>query len=296
MSYIINRTDGTKLTELIDGNIDQIATDLTLIGKSASSYGEYINENLVRLLENFSNTTKPLNPIQGQLWYDTLEKRLKIYDDDAGFKLTSGTFVASSIPSSIAQGDIWIDSSRRQLYFNDGVSTILAGPYDSAVTGFNIVEVLDIYGLPHTVIELWVGTNLFGIISNDDLYTPDSYAMYTNIIYPGLNLVNMSTITNIANPVNSYDAVNKLSMINHGKTLPLVVSADISRYTGDKNEKIIINYLDRLFPANEYGVDGVQGPRCKVICTDTTSVEPYTIRQFTLIDGSWTYQSYYTIS
>ena len=42
MSYIINKTDGSVLTEITDGNIDQVATDITLIGKSASAYGEYM--------------------------------------------------------------------------------------------------------------------------------------------------------------------------------------------------------------------------------------------------------------
>ena len=40
MSYIINKTDGSVLTEIVDGTVDQTATDLTLVGKNASSYGE----------------------------------------------------------------------------------------------------------------------------------------------------------------------------------------------------------------------------------------------------------------
>ena len=53
MSYIIHKTDGTILTEIIDGAIDQLSTDLTLLGKNANSYGEYWNENFVHVLENF---------------------------------------------------------------------------------------------------------------------------------------------------------------------------------------------------------------------------------------------------
>ena len=79
MSYIINKTDGSVLTEIVDGTVDQTATDLTLIGKNASSYGEAFNENFIRILENFANTSSPNNPIQGQLWFDTGENRLKIY-------------------------------------------------------------------------------------------------------------------------------------------------------------------------------------------------------------------------
>ena len=59
MSYIIHKTDGTILTEIIDGSIDQITTDLTLLGKDSSSYGESWNENFIHILENFANTTSP---------------------------------------------------------------------------------------------------------------------------------------------------------------------------------------------------------------------------------------------
>ena len=38
MSYIINKTDGSELTTIIDGTFDQTATDLTLIGKNTSTY------------------------------------------------------------------------------------------------------------------------------------------------------------------------------------------------------------------------------------------------------------------
>ena len=92
MSYIINRTDGTILTEIVDGNVDQTSTDLTLIGKNASTYGELLNENFVFLLENFASTSSPNNPIIGQLWYDKSTAQLKVYDG-SGFKAAGGTFV-----------------------------------------------------------------------------------------------------------------------------------------------------------------------------------------------------------
>jgi hypothetical protein len=286
MSYTINRTDGTELIKISDGNIDQVSTDLTLIGKSASAYGEFLNENLVHLLENFANATRPSYPIQGQLWYDTVEGRLKVYDG-RGFKLTGGTIVSDVVPSSISQGDIWIDSSRQQLYFNDGTATILAGPYDPAVTGFTIVEVLDIYGLPHTILKVIIGTVLFGIFSNDT-FTPDSNTLgYTGIIKSGLNLNSLSTITNVIDPTDDYEVVNKLSMTNAVKLAPLSLSINITSFTGDKNALIISEYLNKVFPAGEYGVANVQGPVCRAICTDGSTV---TIRQFKLIDGVWNWQ------
>jgi hypothetical protein len=42
MTYKINNTENVEITQIIDGTIDQ-TTDLTLIGKNVSGYGEYIN-------------------------------------------------------------------------------------------------------------------------------------------------------------------------------------------------------------------------------------------------------------
>ena len=65
MTYSILLTNGTALTSITDGSVDN-TTDLTLIGKNSTGYGNYINENFVHILENFSNSSPPNSPIQGQ--------------------------------------------------------------------------------------------------------------------------------------------------------------------------------------------------------------------------------------
>lgn len=119
MTYLINKTDGSLLAELADSSINQTVTDLTLIGKNVTGYGEYINENFVKLLENFSSATPPNNPILGQIWYDSIENRIKIYDGNE-FVNSSGPIISSSTPLSSKKGDFWFNSLEKQLYFMTG--------------------------------------------------------------------------------------------------------------------------------------------------------------------------------
>ena len=196
MSYTILKTDGSALTSVVDGTIDQLSTDLTLIGKNFSGFGAFINDNFVRLLENFSNTVEPSNPITGQLWFDTTENRLKVYDGNV-FKVSGGTIVSNTIPSSISAGDIWIDSGRQQLFFNDGYSTKLAGPTYTAtqgVTGFVSEDVVDTVGVSHTLLMLYVAQSLIGIYSKDSFVPTTPIAGFSGTINIGFNVSTLSGV------------------------------------------------------------------------------------------------------
>jgi hypothetical protein len=79
MPYSIDRYNGSTITVVEDGTIDT-TTDIKLIGKNYAGYGEVQNENFLHLLENFSNASQPPRPISGQVWYDSLTKKLKFYN------------------------------------------------------------------------------------------------------------------------------------------------------------------------------------------------------------------------
>jgi hypothetical protein len=172
MSYTILKSNGDTLTQIVDGLVDN-STDLTLIGKNAPSYGTYLNENFVFLLENFANTSAPSNPIIGQLWYDSSTNRLKVYDGNL-FRVSGGAIVSPTIPAQLATGDLWIDSTNQQMYFNDGTANVLAGPIYSrtqGLSGFQTGTLVDIYSVDHTVLFLYLKKTIVGIYSLE-AFTP----------------------------------------------------------------------------------------------------------------------------
>jgi hypothetical protein len=133
MPYILYKTDGTKLTTVDDASLD-LSTDLSFVGKNYSGYGQVVNENFVKLLENFSSTTAPESPIRGQLWYDKNNGRLNVSYDGKSFKGIASIFVQAGVPSSAAlvRGDLWWDSDAFQLKAFDGSQFQIVGPFNPA--------------------------------------------------------------------------------------------------------------------------------------------------------------------
>jgi len=196
MTYQINKTNGALLVELLDTKTDNVATDLTLIGKNVSGYGQFIDTNFVHLLENFANDSEPPHPITGQLWYDTSQNRLKVYDGIT-FKTSSGPVVQATPPLNLVQGDFWIDSVNKQLWFSDGTSQTLAGPiykFTEGVSGLTVDTVLDTSGIGRIVVRLSVANTLLGIFSKEVTpFTPkNAIAGFTGDIKPGFNASTLS--------------------------------------------------------------------------------------------------------
>jgi len=82
MAYTIIRSNGSVLTTIQDGTINTTSTSLGLPGRNQASYGQVLDTNFVRLLENFANDSVPANPIRGQLWYNTTDGTLRVCPAD----------------------------------------------------------------------------------------------------------------------------------------------------------------------------------------------------------------------
>jgi hypothetical protein len=94
MSYIINNSRGQVIAVVADGTVNTTATDLSLVGRALTDYGTFENENYVFLLENFANSTAPLQPILGQLWYNSATDVISTYGSgNAWIPLASQEYV-----------------------------------------------------------------------------------------------------------------------------------------------------------------------------------------------------------
>jgi hypothetical protein len=196
MAYQINKTNGTIVSIVADGQIDDLSTSLTLIGKNYSGFGESLNENFVKLLENFANTAQPTRPITGQVWFDTGEAKLKVYTGTQ-FLPVSSAVISSTRPSSLAIGDLWFDNSAGQLYFFDGTNPLLLAPvYSSAqgLSGLKVDSILDTQNQTRVITSLYNNGTLIGIFATNSFTPKNAIIGFSGNIQPGFNAGTLSGI------------------------------------------------------------------------------------------------------
>ena len=196
MAYQINKTDGTIVSTVADGQIDNISTDITLIGKNYSGFGEVLNENFIKILENFANVTAPTAPIKGQIWFDSTESKLKVYSGTAFVPVSSAT-IANSQPTTLGVGDLWFNDTAKQLYFFDGTSTILLGPaYSDAqgTSGLIVTSILDTLNQTRVITSLFNNGILLGIFAKDSFTPKNAIEGFSGDIGPGFNQGTLSGI------------------------------------------------------------------------------------------------------
>jgi hypothetical protein len=154
MSYTLYKTNGTMLTTVVDGSLDN-TTDLTFVGKNYSGYGAIVNQDLVKLLENFAGKLQPTKSLTGQLWYDAVKGRLKI-NVGGYFKPLANIESNSAPPSNATKTDLWYDESVGKLKYFDGANYIVIGPQITGATSDNLFEyasIVDDGGNSHNVLQ-----------------------------------------------------------------------------------------------------------------------------------------------
>lgn len=190
MSYTITLTDGSIFATIPDGTINT-SSSMTLVGKNYAGYGQFINDDIIRLLENGSNTTAPGAPLTGQLWWDQTTDTMKVYNGTT-FKVISGATASASAPTSNVAGDLWYDSTNAQLNVYSGSAWILVGPAYTAgtgVTGAIPATITDTDAVSHVVVELYVNDYIVGIVSKDASFDPQvAIPGFAANVRPGITL------------------------------------------------------------------------------------------------------------
>ena len=191
MPYIVNFTDNENKTPItVYDNTSNTDTSLTFPGRNVTGYGQTIGQNFLALLENFAAPSQPVNPIEGQLWFNTDTRTLQIYDG-VGCKAASDiqkSVVAPSVEQSKV-GELWVDTVNQQLYVFSGTDWILVGPNFSTglLSGPLVEQIIDTNNTTKVVLTFYVEDKPVVIISKDS-FTPKNSITGFLTIRSGVNI------------------------------------------------------------------------------------------------------------
>ena len=274
MSYTINLTDGTIFAVVADGTINTDSSQ-TLVGKNYAGYGEFLDENFMRLLENAANTTAPGAPLTGQLWYDKTNNILKCYNGTI-FKSISGAIASTSQPTSNVAGDLWFDTTNDQLKAYNGSSFITIGPSFTSgegTSGAIVTTITDNVASDHVVVQMFVNNTIVSIFSKDATFTPAAAVSGFATIGPGLNMsttVSNAVFNGTATNADTLDTLNSTSFMRSdaatSNNTSISVLSDTGLFVGaDSDAKLSVSGTnitlanqtsdgDTLFTVNDGGV------------------------------------------
>ena len=189
MAYTVNKSNSSASPNqyIVQDGVVNTQTDLSFIGKGYAGYGELIAENFLHLLENFAGTSEPTKPIQGQLYYDSTNNRLKVYTGNLFIPAGGNVPYQSTQPAGIQQGDLWIDSDIGQLFYYDGSQSVLVGPPTStgSLNGFVYEAVTDSTTASQQITKWYSDGTLIAIISDTE-FTPQTSITGFPTVYKGI--------------------------------------------------------------------------------------------------------------
>ena len=215
MAYTINKTDGTIIATVNDGVLDN-TTSVSLIGRNYQSYGEPFNENLVKLLENSSSSTAPSAPIEGELWWDKTNDRLKVYTGTAWVNV--GVESSSTEPSTgLSTGMLWNDTTNDQLYMYDGDAFDLIGPIFSTVdgkAGFLQDSITDNLAATQKVASIYNKGTRFAIATTSAFTAASTPSGFGSATFPlGITLATGYKLNGTATNADALDSISSESFL-----------------------------------------------------------------------------------
>lgn len=227
--YIVKFSDSFKTPISINTGSINYSTSLGLVGRNAPGFGTVIAENFLHLLENFSSPIPPINPIEGQLWYDTSDtnnKKLKI-NDGAATKIwypVNGIHQSFEPPTNVKNGDIWVDLTSQQLKIYSNSYWKIVGPeFSDTLQNGSITEiVLGTDGDEHYITKNYLNGEIISILAKENFKPVVVIDGFDNLV-SGINLNTNKYDTTV--PIlsgRSYETLNLrvTNLIPSGETVP----------------------------------------------------------------------------
>lgn len=193
MPYTVNFTDKENKTPItVFDNTSSTDTSLTFPGRNVTGYGQIIAENFLHLLENFASATQPVNPVEGQLWYDTETSTLKLFDN-VTWTAASGIQKGPSEPAVADSkvGELWVDTTNQQLRIYTGSRWLLVGPSQSTVDGLrygpSVEKIADSDNIDRYVLIFYIA-DVPVIIFSKDSFAPKVKILGFPYLRAGVNV------------------------------------------------------------------------------------------------------------
>ncbi len=187
-NYLVNFSDSGKTPIEVVAQTKNDQTSISLVGRNYPGYGQAIAENFLHLLENFANTVQPKDPIEGQLWFDSGEYKLKVFDSGT-WRPVNGVHQSVNEPNNKKVGDIWVDTQSDILYIWNSQTWVQIGPNFSTSlrTGAYPDQILGTDGELHDVIFMYLNDNAIEIIAKESFRPVELIEGFTGLV-PGVNL------------------------------------------------------------------------------------------------------------
>jgi microcystin-dependent protein len=246
MPYSVNHTNGEVFTNVADQVVNNTSS-LSFIGKNYTGYGKIMAENFLHLLENFANTSEPLNPVEGQIWYDNTStvQALKVYDgtkwNPAGSikKAASAPLVGDSI-----NGDLWVNPNTNQLFMFSGNTWDLIGPqFSSGLKTGPVVDIIDdILNETHAVLSLYSTNERIAVFSSDS-FTPKILINGFEKIKRGINLSTNNITTDVNKIWGTAESADSLIVNGNIISSSNFLRSDVSSVT---NKSLSVQTVDGI--------------------------------------------------
>jgi microcystin-dependent protein len=258
MAYEIRYSDFVNKGSIVieDQTINQ-DTSLDLPGRNTTAYGASIASNFLHLLENFANSTQPVNPVEGQLWYDNTPgvDQLKLWDGTTW--VAAGGLKKSNLPPEAANsiiGDLWVDTDNSQLYLFAGSGWVLVGPEfaEGLATGTRPSKVTAIDNNEYDVIFIEVKGKTLGVVASEAFTPKSAIEGFPSGIRPGVNL-SASNLEGDGVPQFNGISEKSLNLVMPGNTSAtdvLITAANVMR----KDAENITNWPIRIKNTNGVNV------------------------------------------